>query len=382
MKRMRMMVWAATLLVCLTVTVPFVGADELEDEKNQKTQWDYSDLGKGEFGSVLYGPDFTRKQLEDKVVLVVFFGTRSADANALREIAQLVAQYRKGGFAAIGVKLWEKRSGKDIVSMAQDMEIRSIPIVNYAKTGAKGKKREGVRNTTGKFYCPYAVLHGRDGNVVWERRYMGAQKDVSGLIRRELEKKSGTETKKTNDFENILDGGEFPKSAVIVKLIKAGKLGVAYRRCEKYSDSEGDVGSEASELKKLLEEYHKKQLELFQKQKTTAPTDAMETLNGIAKTFRGTEFSREAQKKLNALKKDKEFRVLLKSYKECEEIMAMIEKIPDPPADDDDHKRWKRKYKSKITGLSRRIETFRKKYPDNPFIQKLQDALVPFDTEI
>jgi hypothetical protein len=384
MKRMRVMVWIAVLLFC--ITVPLVGADARDSGDGEgppkKSEWDYSDLGKSEFGSVLHGPDFTKDQLKGKVVLVVFFGTRSGDTNALKDIAKLVAKYHKSGFAAIGVRLWVKRgNGKDIASMAEDMKITSIPIVNYATTDAEGKKRKGVKNTTGRFYCPYGVLYGRDGSIVWERRYAGAQKEVTRLIKRELKKK-GLKTKKTNKFEDILDGGEFPNSTTIVKQIKAGRLGVAYRRCEKYSDSEGDVGTEASELKELLEKYHKRQFELFQDQKIDAPTEAIETLGDISKAFRGTDFSKKAQKTLAELKKDKDFQILLKSYKEYERIVGMIEKIPAPPADDSSHKRWKRKYKTRITGLSRKIEIFRKKYPDSPFIQKLDDAMVPLDTDI
>jgi len=383
MRRTRVMIWIAMSLFC--VAVPFVcGADDSgdTDEENQQSEWDYSDLGKSEFGSVLYGPDFTKEQLKGKVVMVVIFGTRSGSTNALKDIAKLVAKYRKKGFVAIGVRLWEKHNGKSIVTAAEDLKITSIPIVSYARIDAKMKKRKGVTSTTGSFYCPYAVLHGRDGNIVWERRYIGAQKEVNRILRRELKKKSGAKTKKATNFENILDGGEFSASVGIVKQIKAGRLGVAYRRCEKYSDTQGDAGDEATELKELLEKYHEQQLELFQEQKIAAPTDAMKTLGDISKTFRGTEFSKEAQKTLAELKRDKDFKLLLKSYKEYERILRMIGKIPDPPADDDDHKKWNRRYKARIAGLARRIKIFGKKYPDSQFTEKLEDAMIPLDTEI
>jgi len=60
----------------------------------------------------------------------------------------------------------------------------------------------------------------------------------------------------------------------------------------------------------------------------------------------------------------------------------MIGKIPDPPADDDDHKKWNRRYKARIAGLARRIKIFGKKYPDSQFTEKLEDAMIPLDTEI
>ncbi len=382
MERLRIMIWIAALLFC--VAGPIALAGELssdEDEKAQESQWDYSDLGKCEFGSILYGPDFVKEDLKDKVVLVVVFSYRSGDVNALKDIAKFAAKYRRSGFAAIGVKMWEKGSGKSIVSIAKGMKIKSIPIVDYARLGVEGKKREGVKNVSGRVYCPYAVLYGRAGKIVWERRYVGARKEVNRLIKRELKKRSGAGKKKTNDFEAILDD-EFPGSPAIVKLIKAGRLGIAYRKCEKLADTDDDASEEAKDIKGLLDNYHERQLELFQEQKTAAPTEAVKTLGGISKTFRGTAFSKKARATLAELKKDKEFQTLLKSYRLCERIMTAIKKIPVPPADEDDRKKWDRKYKARITRIYRQVEVFEKKYPDSPFTEKLEEALIPFDMEI
>ena len=382
MKHTRVMVWIAMSLFC--IAVPFVcGADDSgdTDEENLKSEWDYSSLGKSEFGSVVYGPEFTKAQLKGKVVLVVRCAYWTTDINGLKDAAKLAAKYRKRGFIVIGVKDWSKKNGKSIVTMAVDMKIKSVPIVEYFLRERKQKKYNPTDRDRG-FYYPRGILYGRDGNIVWEHRYVGVQKEMDRLLKRELKKKSGVKSKKANDYEKILDGGEFPKSLGIVKQIKAGRLGAAYRKCEKNSDKQGDVGTEATELKELLEGYHQQQIELFQEQKTDAPTDAMKTLGGISKTFRGTKFSKEAQKNLTELKKDKEFQTRLKSYRECERILGMIGKIPDPPADDDDHKKWKRKYKAKIAGLGRKVEAFRKKHPDSPFIKKLEDAMIPLDTEM
>ena len=56
MKRTRLMLLAAMfLLICVTSHLAIAGEHNSDDkdEKNQKSEWDYSDLGKGEFGSVL-----------------------------------------------------------------------------------------------------------------------------------------------------------------------------------------------------------------------------------------------------------------------------------------------------------------------------------------
>ncbi|MCK5113492.1 MAG: hypothetical protein KAR11_01865 [Phycisphaerae bacterium] len=386
MKRTKVMVWVtAVLLLCISAWSVFAAkayADGRRD-KDSKSRWENSDLGTSRFGTLLYGPEFNKDQLKGKIVLVVFFGTRSGDANALKDIAKLVAKYKKGGFIAIGVRFYAKRgTGKDIVSIAKGLKIKTIPIVDQAQVRFEGKKRDGVKNTSGTVYCPYAVLHGRNGNVIWERRYQNAKKEVTRLIRKELKKKNSTEEENPDEFEEILQGQSFPNSKMVVRQIKAGKLGVAYRRCEKYSDSEGDLGAESSELKKLMEAYHQQKLELFEEQKTTSPVEAMATLKGISKAFAGTEFAREAKKTLAKLKRNKEFKALLKSFKQYERIMAMIKKIPEPPADDSAYKKWVRKYKGKITGLNRKIDAFEKKHPDNPFTSKLRDAMVPLDTGI
>lgn len=387
MKRMKLTVWIAVLSFCISLPFALAGDDGFgcddkdEDEKSQKSEWDYSALGKSEFGSVLYGPDFTKEQLKGKVVLIVYFGTRSGDTNALKDIAKLVAKYRKSGFVAIGINYFVKENdGRSIIDIAKELKIKSMPIVDYASTIAEGKKRKGVKKTSG-VYVPYGILYGRNGSIIWERRYAGAQKEVTRLLNRELRKKE-SKPKKANDFEAILDGDDFPASAVIVKQIKAGRLWAAYRKCEKCSDGKGNLSVEATQLKELLEKYHEQQIELVETQKTDAPTDAMQTLKSISKTFRGTKFAVDAKKSLAELKKDKEFQSLLKSYRKYGRIMKAIKKIPAPPADDDGHKKWKRKYKSRIAGAARQVEMFGKKHPDSRYTKKLEDAMLPLDTEM
>jgi len=170
---------------------------------------------------------------------------------------------------------------------------------------------------------------------------------------------------------------KYTKLAGAASRIKSGRLGAAWRECDRRKDEEGRAGEEAKALLGNLEGYAARMFRRAEEAKGSSPAEAVETLRKLKAQFAGAPQADEAAKRLDELDGDKAFQAELKAqrdYEGIEETLAKA-KVPERPAKPADAKHWDRRYGSVVRRVKSRVDRMKRSYPDARFTKEAEALL-------
>ncbi len=350
---------ASLLLAGVGAAPPAAGQDK---------NWKNSDLGRTLFGSAWLGTKVDKKALENRVVLLDFWGHDVKPSHKfITHLAGLNKKYHKYGLVVIGAHARAPMQ-EEAVKIAKARGA-NYPIVSGARIPT-------LNLTT----IPHSVLFGPDGKIAWHENATGKkttlEKKIVELLRRV---KSEAQLAREARAKKIFAGREYTKVPRAVAAVKAGQLGKAYKSCEPYAKREGETGEHAQSLMAAIESLANEMLDKVDRNRAESPVTAFAMVQDMQKTFAGSSFATTASELLRDMMKDKEFQAEMRAEKECLVIVGAVGKLPPRPDTLQAMDQWQKANKSAITQIRRRAELFKKKYPESSFIKKIDEAIKKLD---
>lgn len=346
---------ASLLLAWVGVSAPAAGQDK---------SWKKSDLGQTLFGSAWLGAAVDKKTLENKVVLLDFWGYDVKPGHKLiTHLAALNKKYHKYGLVVIGAHA-RGPAEEEAVKVAKARG------ANYSIIS--GAKIPALQLAT----IPHSVLFGPDGKIAWHDNATSKKTTLDKNIVELLKKvKSEAQLAREARAKKIFAGREYTKVPRAVAAVMAGQLGKAYKSCEPYAKKEDETGEQAQSLMASIESLANEMLDKVDRDKKESPVAAHAMVQDMLKAFAGTDFAKTASELLRDMMKDKEFQAAMKAEKEYLVIAGAVEKLPPRPDTLQELGAWQKANKSAITQIQRRAELFKKNYPDSRFTAKLDEAM-------
>jgi hypothetical protein len=346
----------ASLLLAVTgVSAPAVAQDK---------SWKNSDLGQTMFGPAWLGAEIDKKALENKVVLLDFWGYDVKQTHKfITHLSGLNKKYHKYGLVVIGAHA-RGPAEEEAVKIAKARGA-NYPIIAAARIPALNLTR-----------LPVSVLFGPDGKIAWHDNATSKKTTLEKNIVELLKKvKSEAQLAREARAKKIFAGREYDKVPRAAAAVKAGQLGRAYKYCEPYAKKEDERGEQATSLMAAIESLANEMLDKVDRNKTESPVKAFAMVQEMQKVFAGTDFAKTASELLRDMMKDKEFQASMKAEKEYLVIAGAVAKLPPRPDTLQKLEAWQKANKTAITLITRRADLFKKKYPDSRFTAKLNEAL-------
>lgn len=328
-----------------------------------KKEWRQSALGRTRIGEVWMGKKVDIDLLRGKVVLLDIWGyDHKPSEKLLSYMVQLHKQYAAHGLVIIGVHA-------DQAKQAEAVKVARENGVTY--TIVAGVLVPDLEVNT----YPHSILFAPDGSLAWNGSAKGSKTKLEAGIRALLKHvRTQEDFEREARIEKILGGREYKRLSETVRQIKMGRLGVAYKQCQFMQKKPGDAGAEATALLAGLDAAAADMFDRVDKNRTESPAATVKVLKDIQKMFGGTDHYKAATDLLKQLAGDKEFQAELKAEKEYLIITGGAAKLPPRPTTLMELEAWKSKYASPIRQIKRRIELFRKKFPDSRFVGKLDQV--------
>jgi len=343
------------LLAGISVSTPVAG-----EEKS----WKKSDLGQTVFGPAWLGAEVDKKALQNKVVLLDFWGHDVKPTHKfITHLSTLNKKYHKYGLIVIGAHA-RGPAEEAAVKVAKERG------ANYSIIA--GAMIPTLQIAT----IPHSVLFGPDGEIAWHENATSKKTTLEKNIVALLKKvKSEAQLAREARAKKIFAGQDYRKVPRAVAAVKAGQFGKAYKYCEPYAKRKDETGEQAQSLMASIESLANEMFDKVDRSKQESPVTAYALVQDMQKVFAGIDFAKTASELLRDMMKDKDFQAAMKVEKEYLVIAGAVEKLPPRPDTLQALDAWKKANRSAITQITRRAKLLQKKYPDSRFTAKLDELM-------
>ncbi len=311
--------------------------------------WSKSVLGKATLGDLWMGPAVEMDDLRGRVVLLEFWGYRCGPCiAAMPHLSKLNRTYASHGLTVIGAHAQGPAKAEAVaIAIRQKVNYTILSKANVpGKMSFRGIPKVFVFDHTGA-----VVFDGHPADKAMEQAIVGALKRRPHPLLGEM---------------------KYTAMRAVATDAKAGRLGRAWKACEKKADAEGRAGEEAKYLLANLKRYADRQKRRAEKQQTEAPAKCLATWQELNRRYVGTEIAEQAGSKLKELAADKAFQAELKAERAYHPISIAFGKVPTCPKDGKARTLWQARWGGAARQIKARVDALKKQYPDSHFAAKAE----------
>jgi len=351
------------LTVMLAMTFLLGGSAMAKDDAKENA------LAGARFGDTWLGEEPTLERLKNRVVLVENWGYKCPPCIAsLSKMAGLQSKFGRAGLIVVGAHA----QGSSAAIKAAVLKMAKSKGVNYTLVSSghvPGSKGKGI---------PHCLLLAPDGTLAWQGTPYDPKlkaRIVALLKRIKSPAQLAQISLNLAIFGEDPDPADYDKVSRAVKAVTTGRLGTAKLLCKAHVEKKDVAAEQAQGLIESIDTYCEDQLAEIEKMKTDDPANAVMQLRILQKRMTGTEMAKTLAAKKTKMLADETFQTAIKAQRQYQIILKGVNKIPEKPSNPAALKRWNRRYGSSVKAIVKRLEKFRKAYPDSPFAEKLGEKV-------
>ena len=349
--------------VILAITFLLGGSAMAKDDAKENA------LAGARFGDTWLGKEPTLERLENRVVLVENWGYQCPPCiSSLSKMAGLQSKFGRAGLIVVGAHA----SGSSDAIKAAVLKIAKSKGVNYTLVSSGH-----VPGSTGKG-IPHCLLLAPNGTLAWQGTPYDPKlkaRIVALLKRIKSPAQLAQISLNLAIFGEDPDPADYDKVSRAVKAVTTGRLGTAKLLCKAHVEKKDVAAEQAQGLIESIDTYCEEQLAEIEKMKTDDPANAVMQLRILQKRMTGTEMAKTLAAKKTKMLADETFKTAIKAQRQYQIILKAVNKLPEKPSNPAALKRWNRRYGSSVKAIVKRLEKFRKAYPDSPFAEKLGEKV-------